>query len=947
MKATKWYQQPIHLVTGVKDALLTASKEALLNCSKDVLTRPEVRGKFFYVGDEKLWIRGVTYGTFRPDQSGNEYSNPEVVEKDFTQMVAVGINVIRIYTPPPKWLLDAALKKGLYVMVGLPWEQHITFLESRKTARSIEDRVGSYVQEISGHPAILCYVIGNEIPSSIVRWHGRKKIERFLKRLYTIAKKKDPGGLVTYVNFPTTEYLQLPFLDFHCFNVYLEEQDRLEAYLNRLQNIAGDLPLVMGEIGLDSRRNGEEKQAVVLDWQIRSVFRLGCAGAFVFAWTDEWHRGGYDVEDWDFGLTDRNRRPKKAFYSIRRAFAEVPFPPGIPWPRISVVICTYNGSRTIRNCFASLQKLDYPNFEVIVVNDGSTDKTAKITREYGFRLISTENRGLSSARNTGMKASTGEIVVYIDDDAFPDQDWLKYLAATFLTYDCAGVGGPNIAPMDDGRIADCINNAPGGPTHVLVSDQEAEHIPGCNMAFRRDCLKAIEGFDPQYRAAGDDVDLCWRIQESGWWLAFSPAAVVWHHRRNSVRTYWKQQKGYGKAEALLEQKWPQKYNTFGHMNWAGRIYGNGLTKSLGWKKWRVYHGTWGTAPFQSLYGHKTTFIQSLPLMPEWYMINIVLLALSLMGIVWKPLLMVLPFLVVTTVVPFLNVIKSMTEASFTTKHLSRFGRFKLRLLTGFLHIIQPMARLYGRLQCGLTPWRRRGPSHYAFPKSRDYTIWSEKWQASDTWLYSIKTSMKELGAIVKQGGDFDLWDLEMRGGLFGAVRSRMALEEHGGGKQLLRFHTWPVVSSMAFILIPLFAFLSFLAALEQVWPVSAFLGTVTVGIMIHVFLDCAAATAACRQVLSAQEALKDDDVTIEKAFTMNKKVKERVALVNLDQWQYNSFHQNGLEQPNGIERRNGILYVNFDRRQNNNHPYNGPERRSGMERRKGVPIDAFQKELQL
>ena len=146
-----------------------------------------------------------------------------------------------------------------------------------------------------------------------------------MKRLYTIAKKKDPGGLVTYVNFPTTEYLQLPFLDFHCFNVYLEEQDRLEAYLNRLQNIAGDLPLVMGEIGLDSRRNGEEKQAVVLDWQVRSVFGLGCAGAFVFAWTDEWHRGGYDVEDWDFGLTDRNRRPKKAFYSIRRAFAELPF----------------------------------------------------------------------------------------------------------------------------------------------------------------------------------------------------------------------------------------------------------------------------------------------------------------------------------------------------------------------------------------------------------------------------------------------------------------------------------------------------------------------------------------------------------------------------------------------------------------------------------------------
>ena len=207
--------------------------------------------------------------------------------------------------------------------------------------------------------------------------------------------------------------------------------------------------------------------------------------------------------------------------------------------------------------------------------------------------------------------------------------------------------------------------------------------------------------------------------------------------------------------------------------------------------------------------------------------------------------------------------------------------------------------------------------------------------------------MKELGAIVKQGGDFDLWDLEMRGGLFGAVRSRMALEEHGGGKQLLRFHTWPVVSSIAFILMPLFAFLSFLAALEQVWMVSASLGIVGVVIMIHVFLDCATATAACRQVLLAQDGLKNDDVIIEKAFTVNEKVKERAALVNLDQWQYSSFHQNGFEEHNGIERRNVILYVNFDRRQNNNRPYNGPERRSGIERRKGVPIDAYQQEQQL
>src|SRR5439155_1317487 len=81
--------------------------------------------------------------------------------------------------------------------------------------------------------------------------------------------------------------------------------------------------------------------------------------------------------------------------------------------------------------------------------------------------------------------------------------------------------------------------------------------------------------------AGDDVDVCWRLQERGWKLGFHPAAVVWHHRRNSVRTYWRQQIGYGRAEAMLERKWPEKYNGPGHVRWAGRLYGDGLTHALG------------------------------------------------------------------------------------------------------------------------------------------------------------------------------------------------------------------------------------------------------------------------------------------------------------------------------------------------------------------------------
>jgi len=311
-----------------RSALVSTSLASGSTLSARPAVRPRVQGKFIFVGNEKIYVRGVTYGTFCPGEDGSEYHNMEIVERDFTQMAANGINAIRTYTVPPRWLLDCAQRFGIRVMIGLPWEQHVTFLDDKKFSRDIEERISAGVRACAGHPAVLCYAIGNEIPAAIVRWYGRRRVERYIQRLYLSAKAEDPDGLFTYVNYPTTEYLQIPFLDLICFNVYLESEDRLRVYLDRLHNIARNQPLILTELGLDSRRNGEDFQARSLDWQIRTTFAAGCAGAFVFAWSDEWHRGGYDIEDWDFGLTDRERRPKVALTMVREAFTKIPLPKG-------------------------------------------------------------------------------------------------------------------------------------------------------------------------------------------------------------------------------------------------------------------------------------------------------------------------------------------------------------------------------------------------------------------------------------------------------------------------------------------------------------------------------------------------------------------------------------------------------------------------------------------
>jgi GT2 family glycosyltransferase len=775
-------------------------------------TRTAVEGKFLSVNGQPFFVHGVTYGAFRPDESGREYADVRLIERDFAGMAALGINTVRIpHTVPPRSLLDTAERHGLRVMVGLSAEQSAGYLIDGKLPCDFEERFRRRIRICSGHPALLCVALGNEIMASQARWLGRGRITRYLRWLYRIVKEEDPEAIVTYVNYPTTEYLDLPFLDMVSFNVYLETRTELQAYLARLQNIAGDRPLLLTELGLDSLRHGELAQAQALDWQIRASFAAGAAGAIVFSWTDEWFRAGSQVEDWAFGITDIDRNPKPATHTVRKAFVETPFAPGTDWPRISVIVCTYNGARTLRQCLSALAALDYLNYEVIVVNDGSTDDTASITGDYPVRLINQTNQGLSAARNVGLAASEGEIVAYIDDDAFPHRYWLRYLAAAFGRAPHVGIGGPNLAPAVDGFIAECIANAPGNPVHVLLSDEIAEHIPGCNMAYRKEALVTIGGFDPRFRAAGDDVDICWRLQDRGWTIGFCPVAVVWHHRRNSIRAYWKQQYGYGKAEAQLEDKWPQRCNALGHIGWAGRIYGcgPGLANLL---RQRIYRGVWGTAPFQSVHSPPANLALSLLAMPEWYLVVALFGVLSAAGLLWEPLLLALPLLA-------LAVAARLAEAGISAARVPVMSRTRGRerlarwLVTSFLHLLQPLARLYGRVRHGLTPWRCRAAARSRLPRRWSTAIWSERWQEPEAIACG--------GIRFSDGGPYDRWDLEVAGGALARARLLIAVEDHGAGTQYIRFGIWPKCSNAGLALIAFLAAVAGAAVTSTAWTAAA------------------------------------------------------------------------------------------------------------------------------
>jgi GT2 family glycosyltransferase len=752
----------------------------------DATERFAARGKFFFRGAEKFFLRGVTYGPFAPGIEADQFPRPRLVHRDFALMRELGANAIRTFTVPPIWLLDLALEYGLVVVVGLPWAEHVCFLEDRAVARQIRAALRDGVERCQRHSAIFAYLVGNEIPPDVVRWLGPARVQAFLGGLAAVVKDTDPQALVSYANFPPTEYLDLGQLDFVSFNIYLHREPDFRRYLLRLQNLAGDKPLVLTEFGIDSMREGRDEQAAILSWQTRAAFELGVAGTSIFSWTDDWFTGGSQVEDWAFGLVDRERNRKPAFQAVQRIYrAALPAPPPSP-PKMSVVICAYNAEHTLQACLESLRRLRYPNFEIVIVNDGSQDHTGAIAQRFPeFRLISQENGGLSGARNVGIEASTGEIVAFTDADCVVDPDWLTYLAHTFANGGFVAIGGPNLSPPEDSRTAACVAASPGGPTHVLLNEQVAEHIPGCNMAFQKRVLQTVGGFDPLFRAAGDDVDLCWRLQNEGHVIGFSAAAVVWHFRRNTVRAYINQQMGYGAAEALLFFKHPYRFNLFGQSKWLGRIYGD-LEHSLFLRRPVIYYGTFGRSLFQTLYEAPASAFAYLPFTLEWNVVAAVIL-LSCAGAGAYALFGVLPLLVTFS---------AALATAWRARLDPRYDDWRSRLLVAGLTYVGPLTRSWQRYRMRLEGARAVERVVFAAASQTPRVDWRTRtvalafWSESGTEKEALLTGVidfltpRRYQVAIDQG--WSEWDIEVHRGLWARAKLMVAVENHGSARRVLR-----------------------------------------------------------------------------------------------------------------------------------------------------------------
>ena len=759
-------------------------------------SRLQVSGKYFSRRGSKQYLSGLTYGPFGPGNRNGGLHAPDQTRRDLELIRQMGANSLRIYHVPPEWFLDMCGEHQLAVVVSLPWMDHVDFLREHRSQQHVRDQLAKQARLLAKRPEVAAVLVGNEINATLVRWLGPRRVLSFLETLIDSTKQAAPETLVTYANYPSTEYLLPENADFAAYNLYLENRPAFARYLARLQNLAGDRPLVITEFGIDARQHGLERQAETLAWQREVTAESGAAGNFVFSFTDDWHRGGEQVTGWEFGVVDRARERKPSYFRLQ-SLGPLKAPEPISSPSFSVIVCTRNGSRTLDQCLTSLENLRYPNFEILVVDDGSSDATREIILAHSkARHLFQEPSGLSTARNLGADHAAGEILAYTDDDCIADQDWLTYLALAFRDPTIAAAGGPNIPPPAENFSQACVIAAPGGPAHVLLTDTTAEHLPGCNLAVRRSAFTEVGGFLPKYHAAGDDVDFCWRLLERGYAIGFHPGAMVWHYRRFSIRAYFKQQIGYGNAEGLLLSQHSHRFGHFGGARWRGIVYHSALLQ-LTRQSGRIYSGAFGHAPFQIIYSAPFSDYFHLASSFPWLLVMLTMLA----NFTWSALLggIGLGMLLVTLLLP----LRQMRQLALPSQYEGWRARLILWLLVLAQPILRSISRFYRAFRSGGVP---TGPSPgphlgrfslLGWPKRvAEIDLWSTAGQDRESLLPGLQTALHNASLPFQADDGWKNWDLEIQASRWWAVRLTTVTEYHQHQDRLTRVRlatraTWP------------------------------------------------------------------------------------------------------------------------------------------------------------
>jgi cellulose synthase/poly-beta-1,6-N-acetylglucosamine synthase-like glycosyltransferase len=245
-------------------------------------------------------------------------------------------------------------------------------------------------------------------------------------------------------------------------------------------------------------------------------------------------------------------------------------------PAVTVVVAALDDEPGLPDLLASLAAVDYEpaKLEIVVVDNGSRDRTLELARRFPVRALEEPRRGVGFARNAGIEAATGEIVAFTDPDCVVTTGWLRELAAAFAD-PAVGVVAGAIVPYPPRTLAELY--AARRMSHSQLRPLAHRYAMTPNLAVRRAALERVGRFDVAMPGGGfEDADLCWRLErETGLELRYAPRAVVFHRYRSTPRDFLVQHHRYGLGLALLRRRFPAR------LRWGARERGRAYAGVVG------------------------------------------------------------------------------------------------------------------------------------------------------------------------------------------------------------------------------------------------------------------------------------------------------------------------------------------------------------------------------
>ncbi len=710
------------------------------------------QGKFFSRAGQKFFLKATRLGDIG---AANDLAARLMLRHRLQCLHAGHTTALVLTEAQAECVLDLATYTGLYALVEIAVDPGM--LEDSAGVRKAAAAVMRTVRTWRNHPSLIGYLVDCPVAPDALRMRGVGRTQRALARIVREIHARAPEALVALKHRPSTVALASGSEDFLYAEAGGLAPADLASFVVALHNLAMARPVV---IEFPAAYPGQDEL-------VTTAFGVGAAGVVA---PPPAPADPLPKRTDPFQARPLSAEETSAFISLNGTCPPHP----ARTPMVSVVICAYNAERTMLPCMESLRRLKYPNYEVIVVDDGSRDRTAEIAMEFPeFRLIRQPNKGLSVARNVGLYAARGEIVAYTDSDCVVDPDWLTLMVRAMVDGNFDGCGGPNYAPHEEGRVEGCVAAAPGAPCHVLVADDRAEHLAGCNMVFTKTALIAIGGFDPQFTSAGDDVDICWRMLDAGFGLGYCPAAFVWHFRRNTVKAYYGQQRGYGRAEAALYLKYPERFNPLGQIKWRGTIPGLAATipgamrRRIGWSR--------RTADVQTVRDEVPGILNFLPQTLEW---NLVFAAAAILSRAagFSPL----PALAMLAA-GVLWAIHYAWQAPLEACHDSAASRLFVAYLAWSGPMVRTWTRWKTRMRSGVVGVEnapRQRPSLRALSRSLHLSYWNEAWTTRESLLERVARRFSRAGLAVTPDSGWHDYDLEVRPDPWTRLEFKTADEEH-------------------------------------------------------------------------------------------------------------------------------------------------------------------------